>query len=326
MDLYNITHMSDMDGMGSAALLMHYYGLKRKNLAFLAHSKDVLAKIFRFIGNIKGSGNILVFSDVGIDPQNVPGLKRALSAFNKRGNLVIWLDHHPWEPSVIKSISPFCYVMIVGENMTTCGADLVYRTLCKKDSFGDTLSHLSHKSDFPRERRTAKEHAQVRRLEFAIKYLGGGDLIDNPRLKSFVGDLSKGRYDSPLIMKAWKGYLKEERRYMELLKSTTSVLQLKKTRIAIGFSKRLQHTAACIDMMRMYKADVVIFVNMETRRCSIRADTGFDTSAYAHSFGGGGHVLASGFALERYDVDLSNQKDRERILSILESRAKKFYK
>ncbi len=326
MALYNVTHMSDMDGMGSAALLMHYHGLKKNHLAFANYSGKVFADALRFIRDIEGSGNILVLTDLGADPHNIKQLVSALSAFKRRDNIIIWLDHHPWESGPIKSIAPLCYFMVVGENMTTCGTDLVYRILCDKDTFGDSLSRLSHKSDFPREPRSPHENAQVRKLEFAIKYLGHGDKVGNPRLKAFVEDISRGKYNSPLIIRAWKSYIKEERKYMKVLESTTKIIQLKRTRLAVGFSTRLQHTAACIDMMHTHKADVAIFINTETKRCSIRADAGFDTSAFARSFNGGGHALASGFTLEGYNVDLSKEKDRQRIFSILELRIRKFYK
>ena len=89
MKIYNVTHGSDLDGMASAALLVQYYGIPLKNIAFINHGGKIYEEALTFIKNIKGSGNLLIISDFGIIPPLYPTMRDAIRGFKQRGNNII---------------------------------------------------------------------------------------------------------------------------------------------------------------------------------------------------------------------------------------------
>jgi len=79
MNIYNITHSSDIDGLASAALLVHYYSIPTRNVFFAQPGGKPLEEMIKLIRGLKGSGNLLVISDLAVNPKNDRRIAGALS-------------------------------------------------------------------------------------------------------------------------------------------------------------------------------------------------------------------------------------------------------
>ncbi len=321
MKIYNITHGADMDGMGSAALLVRFFKIPLSQVFFADYDGKMLDDNVALIKKIPGRGNLLIISDFGMNERNVQKIRDALHIFKTKGNYVIWLDHHPWTEQEVEQLAPVCDILVNGE-IELCGTDLVYEMLCPHDKYSDELVRITHAGDFvdtcvfrhkycrlKNGRKFTKpmnewkvwskgDRALVDKLSHVIKYLGGGDNIANPKLRKFVDVVAHGGLHSKFIDDVNKQYLKETRPYLKKLLKTVVVKDVKGMRVAIGFSTKINNQEACITMQKQFRAPIAIYINEKSGHSSVRSDVGIDSSAISRAMHGGGHPQASGFGVK----------------------------
>lgn len=329
LKIYSITHSSDLDGMASAALLVHYYKMPIQNLCFTNYSGRIYRDTLDFISNIKGSGNLLVISDFGMIDDNLKSMGAALSKFRKKGNYTIWLDHHIWDNRAVEGISKFCDLIVVGENLNFCGTELVYKFLCKKSKFGDELARITHLSDFALASKSKKENHLIDKIAYGIKELGT-DNATNPETREFVSCLAKGDIDCKIINDAYEKYMKRSRPFLKKVLSTAKIIEVNKVRIAVSFGIGVSSQEACMTMISKLKTDIAIYVGIKEGHSSIRSvrdskSWGVDSSEIANAFLGGGHPLASGFSLESSGYDLSDKGAQSEIIEKIRKISEKLY-
>ncbi len=328
--MYNLTHSSDLDGMASAAMLVHYFKLPIENVIFINYGGELFGEALRFVERISGSGHILVISDFGASEPAIGSIARSLSSFRRKGNRIIWVDHHPWSNSSVLKMSKLCDVMVVGENKDFCGAELVYRLLCGKSAFGDKLAEITHLADFALKSRSEKMNRLVDKLSYSIKYLGAEGAIDNPKLRELVLELSAGKMESKLVNRAYSVYKKETAPYMRELLDAAEILTINGIRIAVGFGIKLSHQEACMAMMEKLDCDISIYVNKDNGNSSIRsrrdsAGWGIESMQISMKFGGGGHPLASGFSLYGKGYDLEEKGQRQKVTETIRGMCEGLY-
>lgn len=320
MKMYNITHAADLDGIASAALLVRYHKIPIKNVIFTNYKGKIFDEMIKFIATIKGPGNVVIISDFGMNDSNVERMKIALQGLKKKKNLVLWFDHHPWSNEQIKSLQKYCDFMIVGENAMFCGAELVYRFLCKKDKFGDELTRITHLSDF--NLHTKKDDKLIDRLGFAIKYLGHDGIPQNNKLRKMVSLVSEGKLNDKYIMNAYNAYQKESRAHIKSMLKSVKILNVHEIKIVVGFAQKIQGHQACMLLLKKFKADMAIYVSTNSGNSSIRSVKRVDCSKLARALEGGGHPQASGFTFEGTRFD---KKGLDYCLKRIENKANKLY-
>lgn len=328
MSIYNITHSADLDGMASAALMVHYYKIPIENVIFTSYSGKLYDDAIKFIKGIKGSDHTLVISDVGMVEERLEIIAGALSAFRERGNRIVWLDHHLWSERAIKRIADLCYFMIVGENKDFCATELVYRMLCKRDKYGDEIARLTHLSDFALTSKSKTDNVLVEKIGLGINQLGD-DNIRNPRLREFVSCLAKNDIDCRVIKDAYKRYVKETAPYLKKMLGSAKVVKVGKMSIAVGFGQKVSHQEGCMELLGKFKTSVSIYISTDSGTASIRSvrdskSWGVDSYKIAVAFSGGGHPLASGFPLKGAR-GLSKTSTQEKVVQRIEAVAKKLY-
>jgi oligoribonuclease NrnB/cAMP/cGMP phosphodiesterase (DHH superfamily) len=312
LSIYNVTHGSDLDGIASAALLVHYYGVPLKNIAFINHSGMAYDDGLSFIKGIRGRGNLLIISDFGIIKPLYPTMLDAVRTFKKNGNRIIWLDHHPWKDHILRGISRYCDVIVAGENRDYCGAELVYKLLCKNDSYGKRLTRITHLADFALRSGSKRENHLVDKIGYAIKHMGN-ERARNPRLLKLVKCIADGDIDSKFMNAAYASYRKRADPELRKLRKTVNTIETHGIRIGVGFGKRISHQEACMMMLEKMGYDVAIYISSETGHSSIRSrrdskSWGVDSSHIAFALDGGGHPLASGFSLEDSGLELDKKE------------------
>ncbi len=315
--------------MASAALLVHYYNMPLSNIRFINYGGKLFDDCADFIANIKGAGNVLVISDFGMVDNIIGKIERALIKFKKGGNKIIWLDHHLWSKSSIEKLGKICDFMIVGENRDFCGAELVYRFLCKRTKYGDELTRITHLADFALTSKSKVDNHLIDKIAYGIKYLRTDD-IANKNLLAFVSCLAKGEIDCKIINDAYNKYMKESRPHLRKLLKTAKIIKVNGVKIAVGFGTHISHQEGCMTMLKKLRTDVSIYIGMESGNSSIRSirdskSWGVDSVGISNAFLGGGHPLASGFSLEKKGYDLTSKKSQKMIMEKIERISKKLY-
>ncbi len=328
MNIYSLTHASDLDGMASAAMLVRYYKVPIGNVFFGSYSGKIFEDSMKLISGIEGPGNLLVIADIGMVSEDLERIADVLSDFKKRGNYVFWLDHHVWTDDEVKRMSDICDFMIVGENKDFCGTELVYKFLCPRDKFGDRLANFTHVSDFALDSAIANDNKLIKKISMSVKYLNDGR-IANPKLRDFVSCLASGSLDCNVINNAYSEYFRESRPYLKEALESANIIEVNGIRIALSFGRKLSSQEACMELMKRKNADVAIFVNVESGDGSIRSarDTdswGVENTGMAKALKGGGHPLASGFSLGKKQ-QLGTTAGQEKMIKRVRGIAQKLY-
>ncbi|MCL4389297.1 MAG: hypothetical protein M1528_01045 [Candidatus Marsarchaeota archaeon] len=318
--IYNVTHARDLDGMASAALITRNYKIPLENIIFFDYG-DSFSDITEEIAAKHPQKSVFVFSDVGVNRDLLGEYVKLLPRLAKRGNKVIWLDHHQWSNAEINRISRYCSLMVVGENRYYCGSDIVYKILCKKDAESDKVAELAHTSDMFLKPKSRAQMTMLKRYAFGLKYYnlkprGRRDKL----LREVVLNLSQGIISNKPIN---QGYAKYRRIFANaqrrLDKSSRLLILSDNTRIALGFSNSLQSTFAGIHLLKKFKADISAYINTGDRssssaNCSMRSRKGgLDCLKIALKFNGGGHPQACAFRITK-GYDFSRKADRERFV------------
>ena len=320
--LYNITHISDFDGMSSAALLVRYHGLRLENIFFTSYTGELFEDTVRLLKGFSGRNNTFIITDIGMNDSMLKPVREGLAHLKKLGNKVLWFDHHLWSMPQIRALAPYCDFMVVGENEERCGAELVWEFLCPKDAYGRRLDRLVNLADFSLQSKYLKgasksELALVDKLGFVIKHLGQDRAVNNRKLREFVGCIARGDYNAKLIRDAYKAYVKMTSANLKKMLSTAKIMTIKGHKVAIGFSTKLQNQQACMEMIAKLKAEISIYIPEDSGHASIRALAPISIFKIAKTLGGGGHPYAAGFTIDKKKYDLSDSTGKEKLLSLL---------
>ncbi len=327
MEIYNITHGVDIDGMSSAAFLVHYYHMPTKNVFFAEHREDRFNEMLNDVKGMRARNGLIVVSDYAVQGHAVERLIPELLRLKKAGNKIVWLDHHPWYDADIKLLSRFCDIVVVGENKERCGAELVYRFLCPEDSFGKKLARFAHIADFALDADSKSQAQLIKEYALAIKYFNLLGRTQRMRmLRSTIEQLASGRYKNKLISKGYSDYSSISREETKKLLANTAVLRVGRIKMAIGFGSKLQSTSACLSIAKKFNPDISIYIDTHKQHPSahLRSIKGVDCSKIAYAMGGGGHPQACAFQI-RGGHNFSAASVREKFVRDLVKLGSGFY-
>ncbi len=295
-NIFVMSHASDIDGVGSAALIQMKYKLPSSRLFFSDYSKEGLAYVDKNLGKFYKTGITLFIADLGVNPKIEPSYLQILKKVKKYGGKVCWFDHHPWSDSAIKKLASKCDVAIIGENKDYCATEITYRELGFTDDFTKNFARIVHLSDFNIKPRSEEDYNLVGIYAISIaSYYSTNQSWDyiTKKLRYIADIISKGKFTDPIIAAdAYEFNKINEERVMAMLKQ----LEIRDN-VAVGFSRHVQSTYACGAITQETKKRIVIYVNVENSRGHIRS-TGPDISVLARALGGGGHPKASGFDID----------------------------
>jgi nanoRNase/pAp phosphatase (c-di-AMP/oligoRNAs hydrolase) len=144
--------------------------------------------------------------------------------------------------------------------------------------------------------------AKARKLRHVVEVISSGRLLDK-RMKDAAAKFDK---------------INNER-----IEKVLKDLYVVSGKIAIGFSKKVDSTDACMSVIRKAHTDVGIMVNLDNSKGSIRS-VDSDIMGLANRLGGGGHPHASGFNLDiRKYNSFKSKRDRQAFADLVEKLAKK---
>lgn len=313
-----ISHASDIDGIASSALIKMKYNTPLNYLFFSDYSKEGLAYVEKGLSKVLRPRTTLFITDLGINPGLTNSFLGIIHKVRKAGGKIFWFDHHMWGESELKRIAERCDIAIVGENKRYCATEIVFRKLVIKTRFARRLVEIVHFSDFNLDPRGSRMRKLIGTYALSITYYStfASRAAVNKKLRHVVDVLSSEKFVDLQIS--------EDAKRFERINNERASIMLKnlyeRKDFAIGFSKDVQSTFACMSIIEKAQKDVGIYVNKRNGKGHIRSLVS-DSSALARSLGGNGHPHASGFTVDmaRY----KNLRSREDELSFVEYVEKK---
>lgn len=305
--IISITHREDFDGIGSAAIIKHYFNIPDSNLMFGDYKSSTINAITEKIKAMNLSKMFVIITDLGLDEPLIPAYQSLISYLKDKDSYVIWLDHHNWSNETVEKVAKMCDFAVVGDNDKFCGAELTFRELIKgrfDEGFGEKIAAFTHKTDF-----------NLPNLEDfllnIIKYITYSNYhgSDNA-LVELVNFVSEEDFNNEKINETAQLYNKEESENLEKLKSMVFDYSINEDyKIGIGFGGNINSTKACLIVSDLTNSDISIFVNVPMAKISIRGKGKLDCIKLANKMGGNGHFNAAGAPLTE-SIELS---DREKI-------------
>lgn len=315
-----ITHGSDIDGIGSAALIKMKYSVDSKNIFFSDLSGTMTRDIIKEVGKMKRR-TILFITDVS-PSGNLENFEKLLKSIKKKGGHIFWFDHHVWNEDAIIRLTSSCDLAVVGENNSFCATEITRKELALNDAFTEEFTKIVHYSDFNLTPKNKRWQKLIKIYTLGISYY---NMITRDQfqkrqnaLRKVLTTLSKRKFFDKSMLNASKTF--------ERLNDTRTRLMLKtltiRGNIAIGFSSEINATYGCGAIIKKAKTDVGIYVNPDRGKVHLRSVRS-DISKLAEAFGGGGHPHAAGFDinLKRYNF-LKSESDRARLMDTIFNKAK----
>lgn len=319
--LYNITHIGDFDGIGSAAILAHYAGMPVEHVIFSSYSEEEIAHMKEGILRLNPSNSTIIFSDLSINDRSISAITDILTMLKKKGNRIAWFDHHSWSKKAINEVSKFCDFIICGENPEYCGAELVYKVMSKSGTSAEKIAKTAHLTDF--NLRTESNKNILDMLACTITFINYSD--DNEEnLRKLVKIISNLDFENEFIKDKYSSYNTEAAKNIKLLKENMVASTTGKYKVGIGYGKHIHKNAACACIEDKLGTDIELFIDVDKGKMSIRSRNGIDCSILAKALEGGGHPQAAAAEIE--DKSYLKSKDGlNDLMKILINKAKEVY-
>ncbi len=319
--LYSVTHVSDFDGIASAAILVHYTSMPIEHVIFGSQSKEEIENMNKELIRLNPSKSIILFTDISINDRVITVITDILRVLKQRGNRIAWIDHHPVSQKAIDAISEYCDFVVFGENQRYCGAELVYRIMSRKGAGAKKIAETAHLTDF--NLRTERNKYLLDMLSSVVTFINYNK-NNEENLRKLVGMVSNIDFENEYIKKKYFLYKKEAGKNRKILEGNAVAYKVGPYKIGVGYGKHLQTTSACAFIEEKLGTDMELFINLDGNRVNMRSREGVDCSILAKVLGGGGHKQASAAKIE----EIAYLKNKNRLNELIESlieKAKEVY-
>ncbi len=317
-NIFALCHQSDIDGVGSAALIKIRYGIPLRNIFFTDYSLDNMLLSKKRICSTAKRGAVLIIADLGLNKATKKPFSEMIDYIHRIDGKVYWFDHHVWDADGIKRIASKCDAAIVNENKKYCATEIVRNELGLNSSFCAEFAEIVHYSDFnllsddKRHRRMIIEYAMAMTSYQQIKDYSRR----NNKLRRIAGMISNGRFSDSRMKKDAETFDKVNKERIRRMLGRLIVLD----DVAVGFQRGIQSTLACAAVGDKGGKDIGVYINLDNMHGHIRTKEA-DCQPLAAYFGGGGHPHASGFSLNEH-YDFSKSSERMRFALLVQKKAK----
>ncbi|MDE1768199.1 MAG: hypothetical protein KGH62_02420, partial [Candidatus Micrarchaeota archaeon] len=236
-NVYVMSHASDIDGVGSAALIKKKFALPDSHLFFTVYSSESIEYVNKMLKGRYASGLTLFIADLGVNDSIADSYLRILKQVKAHGGKVFWFDHHPWTNKAIKMLTPLCDAAIIGENSEYCATEITQKELGLNDSFSKIFTKIVHYSDFNITPKSKSDHKTVGAYALSITYYNTNKSWGKitAKLRHIADVISKGKLlDATITADANKFQKINEDRTREMITDLTV-----RKDFALGFSKHI---------------------------------------------------------------------------------------
>ncbi len=314
-DVISLTHATDIDGVGSAALIRMKYHTPMERIFFTDYNIESLEYVERHVRKFISPRTKLIIADLAVNNRTLPHFLKIVRMVKKKGGRVFWFDHHPWTEEAEKELAPLCDVAIFGENNRYCGTEITRIELGIKEKFARDFCRIVHLSDFNIKPKEKKVYNTVGYYALSITSYHMRSIGEWTRaLRHMAEVISDGKlFDSRIKSDANRFRRMNDREAEKMLKHVYLGRE-----IALGFAGHIQKTYACMKLIEKTGKDIGIYINTLDKRGHMRSIRS-DVSRLAGMFRGGGHVHAAGFTPDfRKYKGLRSERERRRFLEDLE--------
>lgn len=304
-----ITHIADLDGILSGALIMRKYHLSKNNVLFADYNREKLLEIESSFNKKYKKGMSLFITDIGVNTSTIDIFKRIISTVKKNNGKVFWFDHHTWGDEMIDEVASMCDVAVVNENKLFCAAEITAKELELKDEFTNKLLKIVHFADFNIKPNNKKTKEFIGYYVLSTTYYSSFNSVKRQKITREIAEqLSKGVSLPNFLVKDGKMFERINKERLKELPNTIKKLGIS----AIGFTKFVSTNQACEAIQNFANVDIGIYINTETYKAHMRSKFA-DCSVVARYFGGGGHPHASAFEIDKKTYNLNLKHDREKV-------------
>lgn len=315
-NVYVMSHISDIDGVGSAALIKMKYNVPTSRIFFTDYTPEGAQRAVQGLEKVLVTKSTLFITDLAVKKSTMPLFVRIIKKVKAAGGKVFWFDHHPWDENAAKNLAPLCDVAIFGENDMYCGAEITRRKLKFNDKFTQRFCRIVHFSDFAIRPKKKEEYNLVGSYALSISLYRMRKPDQYVKALRHIVDViaSKRLTDKQITRDADKFRRLNDRNVEKMQKE----MYIGKD-IALGFAGDIQKTYACMVMIEKGKRDIGVYINLRDRSGHMRSVKS-DCSKLANKFDGGGHPHASGFSpnFRKYN-NFKTKSDRIRLLNDLQN-------
>jgi oligoribonuclease NrnB/cAMP/cGMP phosphodiesterase (DHH superfamily) len=318
-NIFSLTHQSDIDGVGSAALIKMRYGIPAKNMFFADYSPENVIRSKQEITKAAKDGAVLIIADLGLNEATKQPMLELINNIKNKDGSVYWFDHHMWSDSWIKDVASKCDAAIVNENAEYCATEIVRNELSLNSAFCMRFAQIVHYSDF---NLRPKNNAYMKMIiEYATCITSYSQITDyqrrNNKLRHVAEVISTGRLSDSIIRSDAAEFDKVNKtRIKELVSKRLIVLD----NVAVGFQKRVNSTLAGSEIIKQSGKDIAVYINTDDLHGHIRTKKA-DCVKLANYLGGGGHPHAAGFTLKK-KYDFSKESERRKFATLIDRKAK----
>ena len=315
-----VTHLKDIDGIASAAILMNVFGERISDVVFSDFELDAIKEANKILKELSPENSVVIFDDLNFNDNAIGLYEETFEMLKAKGNKIIWLDHHKITSNNVKElIEKYADYIIAGES-NYCGAELVAKHIAellgKYDEKVAKSAKMAHTSDFALHDEMDEER---KKLSYAIAscYLYTEDFQEVQacllKIAKAVAKDPDNYYNDEFIKERAAFYEEKQKSLKEELGENICIIDLKGYTIVIGFnfSGSLQTNDGCNHLFSLAaasgkKADMALYIKVYRGTGHIRVadDSNIDSIPLAQIFGGGGHPKASAFDIPK---DLLNE-------------------
>ncbi len=310
-----VSHAEDLDGLASAALLARKFGVCNESIYFADYSYQLLSFVFEMLRN--GNCKAVFVTDLSVNESRVNAWLKVLSSLRRKGAKIFWIDHHPW-PENAKAVANLCDMAEYGENKKYCTTEIIAKLFKLKDPYASRLERIVHASDFALKPASMAESKIQRSYDLAIAYANTLPIAKQQKLlRNMARLISEGKLENKRISMLAQRFERQSEK--EVAKALEKNYEIEGIAVAFSGNKVLQDDLLAKLFDKSHK-DIVMLVNLDKRKASIRSKTK-DISKLAALLGGGGHPHAAGFPIKNA-YDLKTEKGRQSFLKLLAKKAK----
>ncbi|MGA3020786.1 MAG: hypothetical protein ABSD68_02455 [Candidatus Micrarchaeales archaeon] len=311
-DVAVLSHIADIDGIGSAALIRMRFGMPLENIFFSGYGADDLREAERGLRRLYGKHILLFIMDIAPGFETLSIFQSIIRNVHRGGGSIVILDHHLWKKEMIKKVASVCDLAVIGENSEMCATELARRVTGLQSRFVKEFTYIVHHIDFNINTRIRKK----RRAELTEIYtmsIGHSNMSKSydariRKLRHIAGVISSGRFSDKGMREAASKFRRINSDRIEKMLADFYRISDK---IAVGFSRQVDSTEACRELVRKAKVDIGIVINLDHGKGSIRSDES-DTLRFANGLGGGGHPHASGFNVNMKEHNFFRSREDRR--------------
>jgi oligoribonuclease NrnB/cAMP/cGMP phosphodiesterase (DHH superfamily) len=309
-DVAVLSHIADMDGIGSAALIRMRFGMPLENIFFSGYGADDLREAEAGLRRLYGKRILLFIMDISPESETLYIFQNIVRNVHRGGGSVVVLDHHLWKKEMIRKIASKCDLAVIGENKKMCAAELARKLTGLQDRFVSEFTDIVHHGDFNigiRKKRQA-ELSEIYMMSINHCNMSKSYHARIRKLRHIADVISSRRFSDKGMREAAFEFRRINSNRIENM--LTDLYHIS-DKIAVGFSRQVDATEACRDIIRKAKVDIGIVINLDHGKGSIRSVES-DTLRFANELGGGGHPHASGFNIDLREHNFfRSRKDRK---------------